>query len=114
MNNEPPIIDMRPDGSFSEAPRRTLGGNPFGGARPVVPLQAKLMLAAVVVTVVGVSIAVAAVAIWLVSMLLPVIIIAGAAAYGLYRYQRWQLFRRQSDLPQSNAYRPWQSGRFRQ
>jgi hypothetical protein len=44
--------------------------------------------------VIGGSIAVAALAIWVVSMILPAIILAGAVAYGLFRYQRWQSLRR--------------------
>ncbi len=102
MTREPPIIDMLPDGSFRDPPRS-------GDNRPVVPLQAKLMLAAVAITVVGISVAVAAVAIWVVSMLLPVIILAAAAAYGLYKFQRWQLLRRQPGAVQNTR----QSGRFR-
>ncbi len=68
------------------------------------------MLGAVALTTVGISIAVAAVAIWVVSMLLPVIVLAAAAAYGLYKFQRWQLLRRHAGAVQN----PWQSGRFRQ
>jgi predicted RND superfamily exporter protein len=102
MTREPPIIDMRPDGTFQEPPRR-----------PAVPLQAKLMLGAVIVTAVGVSIAVAAVAIWVVSMLLPVIVLSAAVAYGLYKFQRWQLLRRHQGTPGSIWQNRGQSGRFR-
>lgn len=93
----PPTIDMRPDGSFRQPPRPG-----------VVPLSAKMMLAAVVVAAVGVSVLVAALAIWVVSMLLPVVIIAGAGAYALYKYRRWQLLR-----GQPGALRPRQPGGFR-
>ncbi len=83
MTRVPPTIDMLPDGSFHVPPQR-----------PMVPLTAKVMLAAVAVAVIGGSIAVAALAIWVVSMILPAIILAGAVAYGLFRYQRWQSLRR--------------------
>jgi predicted RND superfamily exporter protein len=102
MTREPPIIDMLPDGSFRDPPRR-------GGNRPIVPLPAKLVLAAVAIAAIGLSILVAAVAIWVVSMLLPVVILAAAAAYGLFRFQRWQMLRRQAGAVRS----PWQQGPFR-
>ena len=97
MERVPPTIDMLPDGSFRQPPRPS-----------VVPLSAKMMLAAVVVAAVGVSVLVAALAIWVVSMVLPVIVIAGAGAYALYRFRRWQLLR-----GQPGVLRPRQPGGFR-
>ena len=97
-NRVPPTIDLLPHGSFRQPPRR-----------PVVPLSAKMMLAAVVVAAIGVSILVAALAIWVVSMVLPVVLIAAAGAWCIYKFQRWQLFR-----SQAGALRPRQSGGFGQ
>ena len=82
MVRKPPTIDMLPDGSFRE-PRR---GN-------TVPFSAKLMVAAVLVTALSVSVAVAAFAIWVVSLVLPVIIIWGAVIWGTMKYRRWQSVR---------------------
>ena len=84
MTRIPPTIDMLPDGSFRQKPQPS-----------VVPLSVKMMLAAAVVTAVGVSVLVAALAVWVVSMILPVVIIAGAGAYALYRFRRWQNLRGQ-------------------
>lgn len=101
MNREPPTLDMRPDGSFTEAAgaHRPAGGHPFGlpppGRRPTVPLSAKLMLGGIVVAAVGFSIAVAVLAIWVVSLVLPVIIIGVAVAWAAMKYRRWQLLRGQ-------------------
>lgn len=89
MNREPPIIDMRPDGTFLPPP----------GRRPVVPISGKLFLGAVLVAVVGTAVTVAALAIWVVSMLLPVIVLAGGFAYLMYRYRRWQSVGRQQVGP---------------
>lgn len=96
MNRVPPTIDMLPDGSFRQPPRP-----------PVVPLSAKMILAAIVITAVGVSVLVAALAIWVVSMVLPVVVMAGAVLYGLYRFRRWQY------RGQPGALRPRQFGDFR-
>lgn len=96
MTRVPPTIDMLPDGSFRPPPQR-----------PIVPLSAKMMLAAVAVAALGVSVLVAAFAIWVVSMVLPIILIAGAGAYGLYRYRQWQLRR-----GQPGGLRPRQPGGF--
>ena len=82
MNREPPTIDMLPDGTFRAPPRpRT------------VPFSAKLMVGSVLVAAVAASIVVAALAIWVVSMVLPVLIIAGAVGWAALRFRRWQLFR---------------------
>lgn len=81
MNHVPPTLDMRPDGSF-RTPSRS-------GA----PLSFKLLMAALAVAVVAGAVAVAALALWVLSMVLPVLVVAGAATYALYRYRRWQALR---------------------
>ncbi len=81
MTHTPPTLDMRLDGSFRTPPR--VG----------VPLSFKLMLGGMVVAVAAGAIAFAALALWVLSMALPVIIVAGAFAWGMMRYRRWQAMR---------------------
>ncbi len=102
MNREPPIIDMRPDGTFLPPP----------GRRPVVPMSAKLMLGGILVAALGISVAIAALAIWVVSLVLPVIIIAAAVAWAAMKFRRWQSFRGQPLAPRAPGGYPRQPGRF--
>ena len=81
MNQTPPTLDMRLDGSFRTPPR--IG----------VPLSFKLMLAGMVVAFTAGLIAFAAFALWVLSMALPVIIVAGLFALGMMRFRRWQAAR---------------------
>lgn len=76
-----------------------------------MPLSAKMLLAAVIVAAVTVSIAIAALAIWVVSLLLPVIILASVTAWCLYRYRRWKFFRSQGGS-QGGRLNPRQPGGF--
>ena len=80
----PPVIDMMPDGRFREPlrPRAGLGGQ--------VPVSVKVLLGAAVVAVLAGTAAVAALALWVVSMLLPVMVIAGGVAYGAFKYRQWR------------------------
>ena len=77
-----PVIDMRPDGSFAPPPHR-----------PGVLLSTKVALGALAVAVVGGALTVAALAIWLVSLILPAVIVAGGVAYVAWRFRGWQLRR---------------------
>ncbi len=77
MNSRPPVIDMRPDGSFVPPPRRA-----------VLPFSTKLMIGAAIVAVAGIMVVVAAVAVWVVSVVLPVAIIAAAVAWVAYKLRR--------------------------
>ena len=99
MDRVPPTIDMLPDGSFRQPPPHI----------PAFPMAGKLMVAAVAVAIIGTAVLVAIAAIWLISMILPVVLIAAAIAYGLYRYRRWQLFR-----GHPGPLGPYQPGRFRE
>ena len=83
MNRIPPTLDMLPDGSF-----RSASAPPNG-----LPLSFKLMVGAMLVALVAGAIAVAALALWLFSMVLPVLIIAGAAAWATMKFRRWQSLR---------------------
>lgn len=78
---QPPVIDMTPDGRFREPPQAS-------GAR--VPVSFKLLIGAVVVAVLAGTAAVAALALWVVSMLLPVMVIAGGVAYAAFKYRQWR------------------------
>ena len=78
---QPPVIDMTPDGRFRE-PLRTPGTR--------VPVSFKLLIGAVVVAVLAGTAALAALALWVVSMLLPVMIIAGGVAYAAFKYRQWR------------------------
>lgn len=90
MERQPPTIDMMPDGTFRLPPQQRGPGIRFGSNLGMVPLSTKLLVAAVLLTVVAGCVAVAAFAIWVLSMLLPVIVLGGAAAYLLVRFKRWQ------------------------
>ncbi|MGI4952946.1 MAG: hypothetical protein ACRYGM_14185 [Janthinobacterium lividum] len=82
MTQRPPTIDMSPDGSFRVPPRPGQ-----------VPLSVKLGLGAAAIAVLGLSLTVAALAVYIVSLILPVVVIAGAVAWGAMKYRRWQLGR---------------------
>ena len=82
----PPVIDMTPDGRFREPLRQ----QPGFGAGGRVPVSFKLLIGAVVVAVLAGTAAVAALALWVVSMLLPVMVIAGGVAYAAFKYRQWR------------------------
>ena len=79
MNRIPPVIDMAPDGTFRTRP---------SGMR--APLSFKLLLGATIVAVLAGAAAVAALALWVAALLLPVVVIAAAIAWGAYTYRRWR------------------------
>jgi len=72
---------MRLDGSFRATPRTS------------VPLSAKLMVGAILVAVIGGAVAFAALALWVVSLVLLVVIVAGLFAWAMMRFRRWQAMR---------------------
>jgi len=79
MNRTPPIIDMAPDGTFHTKP---------SGVR--APLSFKLLLGATIVAVLAGAVTVAALALWLAALLLPVVIIAAVVAWATLQYRRWR------------------------
>ena len=83
MTKTPPTLDMRLDGSFNTPPR-------------TVPLSFKLMLGGMMVALAAGAIAFAALALWVLSMVLPVLIVAGLFAWGMMRFRRWQAMRAMS------------------
>ena len=88
MERIPPTLDMTPDGAFRSPPQM----------RGAVPFSFKLLAGAVLVAVVAGAVSMAALALWLFSMMLPVLIIAGGVAYLSLRYRRWQSLRAGRDL----------------
>ena len=72
---------MRLDGSFNTPPRTAL------------PLSFKLMAGAIVLAVVAGTVAFAALALWIFSMLLPVVIVAAFVAWATMKFRQWQASR---------------------
>lgn len=81
MNRTPPTLDMRLDGTFRTPPRAG------------VPLSFKLMMGGMVLALTAGAIAFAALAVWVFSMVLPVLVVAGLFAWGMMRFRRWQAAR---------------------
>ena len=73
---------MRLDGSFQGPP-------PQVG----VPTSLKLMVGATLIALGAGAVAFAALALWVLSMVLPVILVAGVVAWGALRFRRWQATR---------------------
>ncbi len=84
-NRTPPVLDMAPDGTF-----RT---KPSGRTKPLglrAPLSFKLLLGATIVAVLAGAFAIAALALWVVALLLPVVVIAAGVAFATYKYRQWR------------------------
>jgi hypothetical protein len=79
--NQPPIIDMTPDGQFAAPP-----ANPFQPTWPV-----KIAAIGLIVAVTTTMLAIAAIFLWLALWLIPLAFIAWAAL----RLQLWRLGRAQ-------------------
>lgn len=73
-----PQLELRSDGSFAVPPRRGL------------PWPARIGIAAAVVALAAAGIAGAALALWLVLMLVPVIALSTLIAWGAFRIQLWR------------------------
>lgn len=82
----PPVIDMTPDGRFREPVRQRLGAGTGGR----VPASFKLLIGAAVVAILAGTAAIAALALWVMSMLLPVMVVAGGVAYAAFKYRQWR------------------------
>lgn len=77
MERTPPTLDMLPDGRFRSV-------------RPGLPLSTKLMIGGAVLAVLAAAAIVATLALWLISLLIPVAIVAAAVAYVTFRVQQWR------------------------
>jgi hypothetical protein len=89
-NHRPPQLDMTLEGDFVR-PRRP-------------PILGQVLFWALIVAIIAGALAVAAFALWLAMLILPVALGAGVIAYGLYRFQLWRA--RQSLGGQRNLWRP--------
>ena len=76
-NRTPPDLDMTIDGEFVEP--------------PVAPVANRILLWAMIVSVLAGALVIAALALWFAMMILPVAAGAGVVAYGMYRYRLWRL-----------------------
>ena len=84
MREQPPTtIDMTPAGEFLPPP----GTAPLRGAAKW-PLR--LGLGAAAVAAVAAAVVLAALFLWVASVLLPVALMAGFIAYGAFKYQAWR------------------------
>jgi hypothetical protein len=72
----PPELDMLPDGSFRQP------------ARP--PILTRIFVWAMVIAGIAVGLAAAAFALWLLLILVPVALLAGAIAWLAFRLQLWR------------------------
>jgi fatty acid desaturase len=77
-DRRPPELDLLPDGSYR--PRRP-------------PIAARIFAWAVVIAVVAAALAVAAFALWIALILIPVVVVAGLIAWLAFRFQVWRASR---------------------
>ena len=75
----PPDLEMTLEGEFVEPPP----------PRPP-PILSRIMVWAIIVAAMAGALAMAAFALWLMMIILPVAVGAGAIAYGIYRFQVWR------------------------
>lgn len=97
MVQRPPVLDMRPDGTFRAPP-------PQGG----VLFTTKVALGAGLVAVLGGALLMAALMVWFVSLVLPAVVIAAGVAFVALKLRGWQLRRTPVTWPVRH---PWSSGR---
>lgn len=76
MNERPPELDMTLDGEFRTPPKP--------------PLLTRVLVWAVIVAVIACALTLAAFALWIALIILPVAIGAAAVAWLLWRFQIWR------------------------
>ena len=86
MSRIPPTLDMTPDGRLRQLPP------------PGPTLSLRILVGVVLLAVVAGSVAVAAFALWLFSLVLPVLVLAGVGAWGMIKYRQWQIMRAHRNL----------------
>jgi fatty acid desaturase len=74
-DRKPPELDLLPDGSYR--PRRP-------------PVAARIFAWAIVIAAVAAAVALAAFALWIALILIPVVVLAGLIAWLAFRYQVWR------------------------
>jgi hypothetical protein len=90
MRNQPPDLDMTIEGTFVSPPKP--------------PIATRILIWAVVIAVLAGALSVAAFALWLAFIILPVALAAGVIAWLAYRYQLWRA--RSSVSQQRDVWRP--------
>lgn len=75
-DRSPPELDMTLDGEFVTPPKPTVA--------------ARVLLWALIIATVAGAITIAALALWLAMLLLPIAVGAALVAYGVFRYQLWR------------------------
>ena len=86
----PPELDMTIDGEFVSP--------------PVAPFASRVLMWAMVVAIITGAISLAAFALWLALMILPVAIAAAVVAWAMFRYRLWRA--QQATVTQRSVWRP--------
>ncbi len=60
-------------------------------APPTAPIASRILLWAIIVAVLAGALALAAFALWIAMLILPVAVGAGVIAWGMYRYRLWRM-----------------------
>lgn len=89
-DHAPPQLDMTIEGEFVEP--------------PAMPVANRVLLWAIGIAVMAGALSVAALALWVALMILPVAFAAGAIAYAVYRYRIWRM--RSALSGHQNLWRP--------
>lgn len=98
-NRKKPIIDMTREGEFVDPPRMPpFGAGPqfrlsFGTGAGNLPWTERIGRTAIVVAVLAALLGAAALALWFVLALIPVVLGASAVAWIAYRIQLWRMRR---------------------
>ena len=90
MSNEAPELDMTIEGKFVSPPKP--------------PLSTRILIWAVIIAVLAGAVSVAAFALWLALIILPVAVAACVVAWLAWRFQVWRARSRVS--PQRDLWRP--------
>jgi hypothetical protein len=74
--HRPPELEMTINGEFVEP--------------ATVPLSTRILVGAIVIAIVAGALSLAALALWLALLILPIAFGAGVVAYGVFRYRLWR------------------------
>jgi len=89
-HHRPPQLDMNLDGEFVSP--------------PVAPVSSRILIWAIVTAIMAGALIIAALALWLAFLILPVAIGAAVVAWGMYRYRLWRA--QKSFSGQRSVWRP--------
>jgi hypothetical protein len=85
MARTPPDLDMTVEGNFRSPPR--------------VPLLNRILIWAVIIAVIAGALSLAALALWVALLILPVALGAAVVAWGIWRYQIWRAAKLRRNQP---------------